>query len=885
MTTVNSLDLAAWTLSARGDTVPLTVFRMDQRSYSTLVDWTRVRTGREDAPAMAVLRGLHEVVSLFVPDAVFVTVGRGQGLEITFDGHVASDAYRRARLRMGLSTWLGAVYAEGTTPQRRADVADAALREGNWTQAEVPMGLRGRGGYACDAPLDTQLWEAMTARAVRALAGRVVTFASGATKRLVPTVPTAGPYEGVELVAWPPNPSSRRGGGYWTEVVKVCTANFPERDGIQLLAHMSVRNWGEVRRPTRRRVHRSLDVFLPQVPDLEHLGPQRHGAFPVRVVLEGEPGGRRPCVGQWHHKDDENVFGVISRLTGMGGVPTDGGLSPLVTPDGMWVLPRLGSGHGDKFMPGGSGVPMPDERALAEAVGRVLEPLGLERVPPVARRSIRGSKPEVPFSGVSAADFAARRAAVARAVRAVNAVPEGETPVLHLFLFARREAAEANLKAAVAELLGPPVEEGGEMRWGDSLAVRLHAHPAGPLAEALPTWEEPSEVDSVRFPKGPKWKAEQARRKAEGNAEARERMAAWVRGCRGATDGACCAVLEIPEEFRDRYEDPFLLAKQVLAEARILPQVVLAKVVVEGEEDDAEHRFASAFADLVRALGVVPIGEATEGGLAALTVVQVNTSWQAGSRISSHAVPLAAQIRGGVLWAALPGGDGLPDWKPYAEVYLAMTAGRHARFDRARKPDNQARFATFWQQALTDVSNRGGGVVLVDAPSGRQWLPGVANVALAFDRLELGRGNQPLLPGDLPGVRVVRITEGEAKLPSYHHAEDAGWVSGLFAWPDSARTAFGLKQKPATNTKRKAIATTSRHHDPEAGAPSVKEHEDRRFAAIDETCAFFTQPGDDPMALVARVHALRGAHAQYGGQTSLPYPLHELALLKNAITA
>ena len=886
MTLVNSLDLAAWVLPSRDHVIPLTNFRLDTRSYTTLLDWTRARTGRPDAPAVAVLKGLHEVVSLFVPDVAFVTVGRGQGLEMTFTGHVADDQDRRVRLRLALSTWLGTVYGTGTTPQQRGDIADAAMRDANWTVEDVPMLLRGRGALACDEPLAPRLWDALTAQTVRALAGRPVTFASGITKRLVPTVPTTGAFAGIELVAFPPNASPNRGGGYWTEVVTICTANFPEREGIHLIARMSVRNWGAVGSRTRGRLHRSLDVFLPQVPDLEHLGPQRHGAFPLRVVPGGGPGDARTFTGKWEHKEDENVFGVLSRLTGIDGLPTEGGLVPFVSGDGIWVLPRLGSGHGDRFLPGGTGVPMPDRLVLAEAVERAVLPLGLERLPPIQRcKKKRGTKPDAAFSGEDEVDMTARRAALARALRTVNEQPDGDTAVLDLFMFGRREAAASDLRTAVAEVLGQPEAEGDILRWADGLEVRLHAHPAGPLSDGLHPWEDPTDEDRRRFPADSQWKAERARRQNEANTAARGRMEDWVRRCRGSVQGICCAVLEIPEEFRDKYEDPFVRAKQVLAEGRFLPQVVLVKETAKaGPDTSVGHRFYSAFSDLLRSLGVVPMGGDGPRDLAALTVAQVNTSMQAGVRVQSQAVPLAAQVRDGVLWAALPDTNGLPEWRPYPEVYLTMTGGGHARFDRGRRPENQARFASFWQQALRDISNAGGALVLMDAASGRQWMTGTGNGKLAFDRLEIGGGNTPLLPSDLPGVRVARVTSNDSKLPSYFHDENAGWVSGIFALPGSTRTAFGLKQKPQTNKLPKAFLTTSRHHDPDGGAPAVREDTERKFASIDETCAFFVQEGDDPMAIVQRVNGLRGVHAQYGDHTSLPYPLHELALLKNAIT-
>lgn len=213
-----------------------------------------------------------------------------------------------------------------------------------------------------------------------------------------------------------------------------------------------------------------------------------------------------------------------------------------------------------------------------------------------------------------------------------------------------------------------------------------------------------------------------------------------------------------------------------------------------------------------------------------------------------------------------------------------MMSGGHRRFDRGRGQENQARFAAFCRRALQDVENHGGGLVLVDAVTGRQRLTGMSNGGLAFDRLDVSGSKMPILPEDLPRTRIARITHQDTKLPSYLHEKDAGWISGLFAWDDSTRTAFGLKPKPPSNNKPKAIAMISRHAGPGANEARAREDQNRQFAVIDETCAFFIQPGDDPWAVLHRVQALRGFHAHYGYHTSLPYPLHELSLLKNAGT-
>ena len=99
-------------------------------------------------------------------------------------------------------------------------------------------------------------------------------------------------------------------------------------------------------------------------------------------------------------------------------------------------------------------------------------------------------------------------------------------------------------------------------------------------------------------------------------------------------------------------------------------------------------------------------------------------------------------------------------------------------------------------------------------------------------------------PSNLPKVTMARVTHQDATLPSSFHAEDAGRVSGILAWDGSEQTAFGLQQKPATHPRRKAIVTNWRH--PDGATQGVREDEDRKSAAIDETCTFFLRPATIP---------------------------------------
>jgi hypothetical protein len=59
----------------------------------------------------------------------------------------------------------------------------------------------------------------------------------------------------------------------------------------------------------------------------------------------------------------------------------------------------------------------------------------------------------------------------------------------------------------------------------------------------------------------------------------------------------------------------------------------------------------------------------------------------------------------------------------------------------------------------------------------------------------------------------------------------------------------------------------------------------RTSAQLEELCAVFIQSEDSgaPLRLVDLADRWRGLHAAYGGDTRLPFPLHELKLIEHAI--
>jgi hypothetical protein len=164
----------------------------------------------------------------------------------------------------------------------------------------------------------------------------------------------------------------------------------------------------------------------------------------------------------------------------------------VVDEDGLWVLPRLGTLHGDDWLPGGTGISWPDRHDIGDSLNQALSNAGFTAVEPMTRA--RQVMPlEKPFNGPADDEtFAARRRAVRMALAAVGA----PTAQVDLFIFQRREDAPERLTRAILDELGPPqAQEAGALSWSCGVTIRLHAVNAGVLAEEV-SWAEATEEET-----------------------------------------------------------------------------------------------------------------------------------------------------------------------------------------------------------------------------------------------------------------------------------------------------------------------------------------------------------------------------------------------------
>jgi hypothetical protein len=883
MANVNSLDLNVWEAGFTAqDTLVLTRYRLSPDAQETLQAWSREKSKRpKDAPSTLRLDGLSEILAWFVPEIAFMRrhhwepETQSRPLSFFLAGDVATDEGLRRRVQAAIALWLTLIYPDKPA-HTRAAIAATAMDAASWTNLPVNGALQAPAG-ACPSPADNMLFDAIAAHALGALTGQDLRFRSGAQRVLVAKAAQTDAFTGVELVAFPPRQTQR---GLWSEVITLYTPTYPERPRLHLLARPSIRNWGPVSRWSGRNdPNRALDVFMPAM-EASSGASHRHTSFDFRARSGPTPveGGSRLTIGYWPHKDDQKVFDLVRRLTGRAALAPGELAQPVIDEDGLWVLPRLGTLHGDDWLPGGTGISWPDRHDIAVSLNQVLSKAGFKAVEPMTRA--RQVMPlEKPFN--SKADdetFAARRRAIRMALSAVGA----PTAQVGLFIFQRREDAPERLARAIVDELGPPqAQEVGALSWSCGLTVRLHPVNAGVLAEEVSWVEATAEEAKALNPAQLRSIREMNRSQAFDDAQ--KAMTAHVAAARAGTTGIGWAILEMPGALEGRPGDPFQLARRALAQADLLPQVVLTSVEPL-PESTMKAKYGSAFSDCLRMLGVLPVEDLPQDlQPAALTVIQRNTDIVAGQQRKGHAFPLAARTKEAQLECAIPDETGAPQWAPYAVAVLRILKGDYGKFGRGRQEENLAKFETFFTMAMEDINRIGPALVICEGETLTHKLSALANGRLIFDQLTIA--NRTLTPNDLPNLRIVRTSPDPKRQPYYHHDTENSWPSGLFGWGAATRTYYGLKRKPVTVSNAQHFAArVSRHAELEESVRPPKENLGRVSSQMDEICVAFRQEGDDPLTLATLVHRLRGAHAQYDADTARPFPLHELRKLGGGVT-
>jgi len=563
------------------------------------------------------------------------------------------------------------------------------------------------------------------------------------------------------------------------------------------------------------------------------------------------------------------VLKFIGMVSGMPGPATQSLLSPSMVLGALCTFPQASSGSGDRYLPGGTGVPFPDRADVARALDGPLGAAGFEREAQMSRA--KGSLVKL--------ERTAAHEALRRSLKS-NGIESG----LNVYVFQIRDDAPMVVANALAEYVGRaagPAEfvENSDgvvlLRWHQGPTIKIIPAPAGPLAEGLDLGDVPfgerddlteEQLDAINEDEG-----------RDALQKAIERMRQYILMRRRGDRGVACAILEMPGSLWGRRGDPYLSSRRALAMTGCIPKVVLNfNGQIEEETEDSAQKMTFAVRDCLRMLGVVPgvlpsLSNFSGTTFAAMGLIRRNSETILDRLRQSQAFPVAVRVRAGVMDCMLLGDS---EWLPYAQAVLKVLSGDYGRLDRSRNPTNTATIERFYANALKTLNHDGPAIVMVERES--SGAPSFDNGKLSFDRLELG--GTCLTPRDLPNLTIVRTSTDENKLPFYYPEGTDQWASGLWSWAGQQRTFYGLKGKPPSARPQAQWLSVPR-------VPGAKTNRRARASAqVDEICVMFMGPGGDARQIARLVHRSRATHVQYDYGTRRPFPLHETLLLGNSVT-
>lgn len=788
--------------------------------------------------------------------------------------------------------WLGL-----TVPQHADQVfkmlTDERSAKTAWQTIEISRVLSSNHG--CVVPKDGRAFDLLTVFACKQMEAKTLTVQDQPRGILLATGPRKSLYSGKTLIAYAPRPIERQGKthGHWTEVFSVAALTTPERKRIRVAVGVSIRNYVRIHpRAFQPGVSRHLDVFVRPDPHLSGNADRvRALTIPLRLndlnaIAEGKSNECSP------------TLEVLRRVFSLAGVDersvvNDERELPSFIDRNVSVFPRAGSIHGDRFLPGATGIGMQDRKDYFDFVHAALSPAGFEPVELGRRRYSRRVNLEPLLQ--SDEPTVELQKAILSEVRRLN-----NSDTLNLAVLSPRLNSEIVFENALESILGTPLSnEEGNWSYACGLRVAFHHVLAGPFATRL---EDPKKAlkdlpSDLRYQKRIQIEREAAR--DEGRKRAQELQTYLANHFQKPADDVWLAIVEMDEKLKEEpLRDPYQLVYTALASSNFLPQVVLynADTIASGgtDEDDESsyaYKVPASLRDLLRSLGVPfvrPESAYGDGALQGWWVVNLNADSgtpQPGARSERLVVPIAVDFKDGALSACVPNRHGARSWKPYARVVLDLLSGNIEDIGKLRPDQVRTYVSQFFASITTDQSEQR--VTFSDANNLRQFVNGISNGGLNFGKLDLGAiGSAAPLSRltDAGSTSFIRLTTDPDKSPSYWvSVNTSGITQGLFAEPGSERTFWISRGLPVALQKSASVRNAnkqSRYAGTEQARPNLKA---RRFPSLTEVCVVVQAHNRTADELVALTRKAMTCHATTDESTILPFPLHEARLLAEAL--
>lgn len=885
-----------------------TVFSMPPELYDVLA--AAFKTESEDGFPSVPQASLEQLIGWFAPDVAFVKRERLEKegkytLQIYYLGHCDQENAIRD-LVDAFQLWLAVSGPKDRDTGFDDRVLDAVENEDNWSVHQLDPALEALPGY-CVEPRDGKAFDIVTQAVAGYLAGQAVVLDGKNWGKLILSGIKGDPFFGRELILFPPEhaPGETRE-GYWSEVICIAAMTSPESQRLRIVASLHVRNYAALTPQSRfTPLARHLDVFFRArgAP----AGEFRHGEIPFRLFGATDES-VRPVYSYRHGAD---LFKAVSGFPGGASIDADAvPFKPIFGDGGLWMMPRLGRGFGDRDLPAGHGMSWTDREAFASHLDAIFSSTGLERINDLERTSPgRGFSIACPWPDPSRpkeenihklrqfeADLLLRQQRRRKlAMHALDGTP------LRVVLFRLRDEAERELYESLKDLFGAPEKVGpGELHFEDGLAIQILIEKSGILSEALPARPElaPAVAARTNKSKHPDIIRHQHRRLLEEHEEKIQSYAANV--VTAWRDGkAWLALIEMPESLRDKKDDPYTRVYRSIAAIGGLPQAIL----INSKGNASEYKIPHGLRDGIRMLGVAGLDEIKSRSrdvvpskvrLVGLWTVRKNRDIRANETREAHTFPMVIMDDLGMLKVALPDPDERGwAWVSYAAACVRIGAGQIPKYSKYRNSQRRDSFSQFYREVIESLVMAGiETVVMAEAANVRRELSSMTNRGLKLGVFEIQGmpGAQPLQIKDAAtSVSVLRLNSDDSKRATYCRSGAKGHVSGTFKEPGRTRTYWAVRPPALSlsgNWDLKSVMLASRravsHPDHQLRKPDAEYlNQDRVAPVLEEVVVVARSQSFEFNALATLIRKLQLAHVSWSSATVLPYPLHEASRLEN----
>lgn len=717
----------------------------------------------------------------------------------------------------------------------------------------------------CVFPNNYRVFDILTLIGSKALEGELINQGTPWEGELVSEGPVRTLYPGKQLLRYKPSIIQNDNGnqkGLWTECIKVFSLSSPEKSRLRIGVKFSIRNYIEVH-PARlsKDKARKLDIFIPSD---QHLSP---GASRMRCIsLDIKKTDYLVAINevQKDFSNDRKVINSITEFSGIKTEPEEIGMRPILN-DKLMMLPRFGSGHGDKWAPAGTGTAHPDKENYLSMLDKLFEQSGFTRIT-VDKKSNRLGSPKLNR-------VESKEDILDSVLRTINSLG---LDFLSILVFQSRKCTPDLVNNAIADVLGPSEVAGGRMVFKNELILKLKFVPSGQLDQLV------EDVNQEKI-KALDWRVrskEFNRQRSIKSGEAQTLIDNHISEHVDGINGPWLALVEMNQVLKDKYEsrDPYNLVYAGISKHGGVAQVTLYDSNSKDEiQDNDKYIYEHCILDLIRSLGA-PAIQNKNIRLSAWTVVNTNTvySYKPGKKMGVI-TPLYAQFDGEQLLVSFLKSENEIVSLPYSKAIREISLGN---FYDVRQLKFRANQIAKIEQFYADVVPNDGVETLtfVNATNIRSFVKGFTNgQGLEIDNLELGK------IGDAAPVRVigpsdkntfVRIATEVEKMPSYWVENSAqGAPSGVYQEPESERTFWITRGLPTpTQQGSKHTNKVSRYE------MSGDQFKNRYSPSLSEI--FVQVLGEyekDVENVVGLTRSLMRSHITTDkDQTILPFPLHEL---------